>query len=299
MRIRYPLCFTILSAATAIPALAQQEQLIAHTRCAVVDGRVALSRGLELAPIPIVGTKQEMAGTICDRTRSPPACETKQVFRMDVLCTGTRVPWIAVYAAHVRDNRRFRFDGSRISTEVAGRWESYPDGFAPLDGAKIATVSAPPVVAPATMIGPITERKAVRADHIQHYSMRYTCDATSGSVRMQPSPQPIAQQVLGSIEPRKFNFCTPGTTSCVAQSAYDFQIICKGGTPVSLPVVYAAAYPERSRLNGTALQLPAGHSRPAITYPFETHQLWAPLPAAFAPLPDSDGQFHLLPRLED
>ena len=69
MRIRYPLCFTILSAATAIPALAQQEQLIAHTRCAVVDGRVALSRGLELAPIPIVGTKQEMAGAICDRTR--------------------------------------------------------------------------------------------------------------------------------------------------------------------------------------------------------------------------------------
>ena len=74
MRIRYPFCLVILTAATAMPALAQQEQLLAHTRCSVVDGRVVLSRGLDLAPIPIVGSRQEMAGTICDRTRSPPAC---------------------------------------------------------------------------------------------------------------------------------------------------------------------------------------------------------------------------------
>ena len=297
MRIRYPLYLLILSAAT--PSLAQQEQLISHTRCSVADGRIVLSRGLERAPIPIVAPKQELAGTICDRTRAPPVCETKPVFRMDVVCAGTRVPWIAVYAAHLRDNRRFRFDGTRILVDVGGRWESYPEGFAPLDGASIATVVAPPVVAPAAMIGPVTERKPVRADQIQLYSMRYTCDATSGSVRMLPASQPIAHQVLGSIESRQLNFCTPGTTSCVNKYAYDFQIICKGGKPVSLPVAYAAAFPEHSRLNGTALQLPAGHSRPAITYPFETHQLWAPLPAAFAPLPDSDGQFHQLPRLGD
>lgn len=129
---------------SASPAAAQQEQIVLQSSCAVVNGQVMITPTGRDTPAPLLSRWEEQSGTLCDRRRAPPVCRTLNVYRFDISCGGRRVPWIIVYAAAFKNNPDIRFDGARMLFNVAGQWQAYPAGFAPLGGSqRIERMSSP------------------------------------------------------------------------------------------------------------------------------------------------------------
>jgi hypothetical protein len=155
--------FLVLSASSAF---AQQEMIEAHTQCTVVNGQLVLTHLDNWTRLYLVSLRQEQPGLLCDRRSLPPRCETRPIYRFDVNCSGTRVPWVALYAAAYRNTPTVRLDGNTLSIFAHGVWQAFPPGFAPLtDNTRIVPISARPQVqqpiASAANASPSQARNAV------------------------------------------------------------------------------------------------------------------------------------------
>lgn len=155
--------FVVVFLATQ-PATAQQEMIEAQTRCAVINNQLVLNVADTVAPVYLTTPWQTQPASLCDRSY-PPRCNTRPIYRFELNCTGTSVPWIKIFAAVNRNNANIRYNGSSISIFAYGYWQELPAGFAPLtDNTRIVrvpphaqqppfvvTVSAPAAVAPPSM----------------------------------------------------------------------------------------------------------------------------------------------------
>ena len=99
------------------------ELLVMPYRCAVINGEPRLSPSDDRG-YSVVGRREEREFSACSPA-DPTACRRWKVYRFDVDCGGTRVPWIDVAAA-ARGGRAW-VEGNRLKMEMPPRWGMPPD----------------------------------------------------------------------------------------------------------------------------------------------------------------------------
>lgn len=108
MRIRSPgmrLAVVLLSAACAAPALASGDVLIMPYKCTMTDGKPTLTPSRDEEGYRIVSKRESRKVETCSTVQSN-HCRQWTVFKFDMDCGGTRVPWMQVFANASEHTRR-------------------------------------------------------------------------------------------------------------------------------------------------------------------------------------------------
>lgn len=100
------------------------ELLVMPYSCAVIGGAPRLTPS-EDQGYSVVGRREEQMFSTC-APNDPTLCKRWKIFRFDVNCGGTRVPWVDVAAA-ARPNGRAWVERGRLRIEMPARWGAPSD----------------------------------------------------------------------------------------------------------------------------------------------------------------------------
>jgi len=115
--------FVILSAAATASA---GELFVMPYSCAVVGGRPVLTPSDDHG-YSVVGRREQREYSACS-PMNPGLCKRWKLYRFDLDCNGTRVPWVSIAAAAGADrNGHSWLDHGRLHIEMPSRWGMAPD----------------------------------------------------------------------------------------------------------------------------------------------------------------------------
>jgi hypothetical protein len=93
--------------------------------CTMVGGRPLLTPGPEQSHA-ILGGREQRTFTACSPA-NPGFCRTWTVYRFDISCEGTRVPWVSVVASIAEETtHRAWLDGGRLMVRMPPSWSLEP-----------------------------------------------------------------------------------------------------------------------------------------------------------------------------
>ena len=115
--------FVMLSAAATASA---GELFVMPYSCAVVGGRPVLTPSADHG-YSVVGRREQREYSACS-SMNPGLCKQWKLYRFDLDCGGTRVPWVSIAAAAGADrNGRSWLEHGRLHIEMPARWGMDPD----------------------------------------------------------------------------------------------------------------------------------------------------------------------------
>ena len=109
----------------AAPHAHAEELLVMPYACTVLGGRPLLAPGPERGH-RIFGQREQRKFTACSPA-NPGMCRNWTVYRFDLDCDGTRVPWVEIVAAANEAGRRAWLADGRLQLRMTPRWSLGPD----------------------------------------------------------------------------------------------------------------------------------------------------------------------------